>query len=71
MITTSAVRESAGGRAPAQAPTDLRAGVEDNLRTLEIEQLGIVNLRRMRAAELSPGTQPVPLADQLAELRAQ
>ena len=42
-----AVRDEAGGWQAAQTPADLRAGVEDNLRTLGIEQLGAVNLRRL------------------------
>ena len=34
-----AVRDDAGGWHPAQTPAELRAGVEDNLRTLGVEQL--------------------------------
>ncbi len=44
--------------------------MEDNLRTLDVEQLGAVNLRRMPDDELPAGTQPVPLEDQLAEMVA-
>ena len=65
-----AARDTQGGWLPAQKPTDLRAGVEDNLRSLDVEQLGIVNLRRMDPAELPAGVQPVPLVDQLAEMIA-
>jgi aryl-alcohol dehydrogenase-like predicted oxidoreductase len=64
-----AVRDATGGWLPAQAPADLRAGVEDNLRTLGVGQLGAVNLRRMPADEL-PHEQRVPLADQLGEMVA-
>jgi aryl-alcohol dehydrogenase-like predicted oxidoreductase len=38
-------RDDAGGWLPAQSPTDLRAGVEENLRTLRIERIDLVNLR--------------------------
>src|SRR3954447_2780728 len=40
-------RNDAGGWIPAQRPAELRAGVEDNLRALGVEQLGAVNLRLM------------------------
>ncbi|MGH9018672.1 MAG: aldo/keto reductase, partial [Acidimicrobiales bacterium] len=46
---------------PAQRPDELRAGVEDNLRTLGLEQIPVVNLRRL------PGSE-VPLAEQLAAM---
>ena len=65
-----AARDTQGGWLPAQKPADLRTGVEDNLRSLDVEQLGIVNLRRMDHAELPAGVQPVPLVDQLAEMIA-
>ncbi len=38
-------RDDAGGWLPAQEPDELRAGVEDNLRTLDIDRLAAVNLR--------------------------
>jgi aryl-alcohol dehydrogenase-like predicted oxidoreductase len=38
-------RDGAGGWLPAQSPTELRAGVEDNLRTLQLERIDLVNLR--------------------------
>jgi aryl-alcohol dehydrogenase-like predicted oxidoreductase len=38
-------RDDAGGWLPAQSPAELRAGVEDNLRTLELERIDLVNLR--------------------------
>src|ERR1700730_5461266 len=40
-----AERDGQGGWIPAQRPEQLRAGVEANLRSLEIEQLDVVNLR--------------------------
>ena len=61
-----AVRDEAGGWHPAQTPAELRAGVEDNLRTLGVEQLGAVNLRRTEHEMADE--QRVPLADQLAEM---
>jgi pyridoxine 4-dehydrogenase len=65
-----AVRDEHGGWLPAQEPAELRSGVEDNLRTLRVERLGAVNLRRMPDGELPNGTPPVPLEDQLAEMVA-
>ena len=38
-------RDDAGGWLPAQSPADLRVGVEDNLRTLQLERIDLVNLR--------------------------
>jgi len=38
-------RDDAGGWLPAQSPSQLRAGVEDNLRTLGLERIDLVNLR--------------------------
>ncbi len=38
-------RDEAGGWLPAQSPAELRAGVEDNLRTLALERIDLVNLR--------------------------
>jgi aryl-alcohol dehydrogenase-like predicted oxidoreductase len=63
-----AVRDERGGWPPAQRPDQLRQGVEDNLRSLRVEQLGAVNLRLLTAAELPDGVEPVPLEDQLAEM---
>ena len=65
-----AERDDHGGWVPAQAPAQLRAGVEENLRTLGVEQLGAVNLRRMPDDELPDGVRPVALEDQLAEMVA-
>ena len=41
-----AARDSVGAWLPAQRPEELRAGVEANLRSLELEQIPVVNLRR-------------------------
>jgi pyridoxine 4-dehydrogenase len=38
-------RDDAGGWLPAQSAAELRAGVEDNLRTLRVERMDLVNLR--------------------------
>ena len=38
-------RDGAGAWLPAQSPAELRAGVEDNLRTLRLERIDLVNLR--------------------------
>ena len=38
-------RDDAGGWLPALSPAELRAGVEDNLRTLQVERMDLVNLR--------------------------
>ena len=64
-----AVRDDRGGWLPAQKPAELRAGVEDNLTTLGVEQLGAVNIRRMDEHEL-PADQAIALEDQLAEMIA-
>ena len=38
-------RDDKGAWLPAQSPTELRAGVEDNLRSLRVERMDLVNLR--------------------------
>ncbi|MCW2499703.1 MAG: oxidoreductase [Frankiales bacterium] len=43
-------RDDKGGWLPWNTPAALREGIEDNLRTLGVEQLGAVNLRLMDAA---------------------
>ncbi len=58
--------------AAAQRPADLRAAVEEDLSQLGLDQIPVVNLRRM---DLGPGVQPegdqvVDLDDQLAEMIA-
>lgn len=51
---------------PAQRPEQLRAGVEANLRSLAVERLDVVNLRRMDGE--SPDEPLVDLDSQLAEM---
>jgi aryl-alcohol dehydrogenase-like predicted oxidoreductase len=57
-------RDEAGGWLPAQSPQELRDGVEANLRSLRVERLDLVNLRRLDEGE-GPA---VPLAEQLGAL---
>ena len=40
-------RDERGAWLPAQSPAELRAGVEDNLRSLRVERMDLVNLRLM------------------------
>ena len=58
-----------GGLVPAQRPAQLRAGVENDLRSLGTERIGVVNLR---LDELGHHNQPgrVALDDQLAAMTA-
>lgn len=64
-------RDHLGGWIPAQQPEQLRASVEANLRTLDVEQVDVVNLR---VADVPADGTPVPreqqanLDDQLAEM---
>ena len=57
-------RDGEGNWLPAQSPAELRAGVEANLRSLEVERMDLVNLRRMD----EHGSSDVPLAEQLGVL---
>jgi aryl-alcohol dehydrogenase-like predicted oxidoreductase len=57
-------RDEAGAWLPAQTPAELRAAVEENLRTLGVERMDLVNLRRMD----DHGVSDVPLAEQLGAL---
>ncbi|WP_375485600.1 aldo/keto reductase [uncultured Jatrophihabitans sp.] len=67
-----AERRPGDGLVPAQRPTELRAQVEANLRTLGADRLAAVNLRRMdaRPGIVADGDQLVDLDSQLAELVA-
>lgn len=65
-----ALRDDAGAWIPAQRPEQLRAAVEDNLRTLATDRLGAVNLRILDHPDALPADQQVALADQLAEMVA-
>jgi pyridoxine 4-dehydrogenase len=55
-------RDERGAWLPAQRPDELRAGVEDNLRTLGLDQVPVVNLRRIDG--------PVTLDEQLDAMTA-
>jgi pyridoxine 4-dehydrogenase len=57
-------RDETGAWLPAQRPGELRAGVEDNLRSLAVERIDMVNLRLLDG----DGAPPVPLAEQLGAL---
>ncbi len=57
-------RDDSGGWLPAQTPEELRDGVEDNLRSLRVERLDLVNLRLMDEA----GGPDVPMPEQLGML---
>jgi pyridoxine 4-dehydrogenase len=52
---------------PAATPAELRASVHDNLRSLGLERLGLVNLRLIGAADGAPDP-GVPLAEMLGAL---
>jgi pyridoxine 4-dehydrogenase len=66
-----AERDRQGRWIPAQRPHELRAGVEANLRSLEVERIDVVNLRLL-GAERDPGDRAmrVDLDSQLAEMIA-
>lgn len=57
---------------PAQRPEQLRASVEDNLTTLGLDRIPVVNLRRLDAGPglRAEGDQVVDLDDQLAVMTA-
>jgi aryl-alcohol dehydrogenase-like predicted oxidoreductase len=57
-------RDDQGAWLPAQRPDELRAGVEDNLRSLRVERMDLVNLRLMDGDD----TPEVALAEQLGAL---
>lgn len=64
-------RDASGAWLPAQKPAELRADVEANLRSLGVDHLTAVNLRRMdEHAAAAEGADDVPLEDQVAELAA-
>ena len=66
-----AERDRQGRWISAQRPHELRAGVEANLRSLEVERIDVVNLRLL-GAERDPGDRAmsVDLDSQLAEMIA-
>lgn len=63
-------RDDTGAWLPAQRPEELRQGVEDNLRALDVDALGAVNLRVLEAGHGLPPDQQVAYDDQLAEMAA-
>ena len=64
-------RDHEGNWTPAQRPDQLRAGVEANLRSLAVDQLGVVNLRLLDVGhEEGTGSPSVDLDSQLAEMIA-
>jgi pyridoxine 4-dehydrogenase len=52
-----AARNEEGHWLPAQRPAELRAGIEANLATLQLEQIPVVNLRRHPESEVPFGEQ--------------
>ncbi len=56
-------RDQGGGWLAAQSPAELRAGVEDNLRSLRVERMDLVNLRL-----IGHGASGELLAEQLGTL---
>ncbi|SEO64947.1 aldo/keto reductase [Amycolatopsis saalfeldensis] len=75
VVTKVGADPNPGGRVPlrmAQRPEQLRASVEDNLRSLGVDRLAVVNLRRLDSGPgLRPeGDQMVDLDAQLAEMTA-
>ncbi|MBK6016295.1 aldo/keto reductase [Streptomyces sp. MBT53] len=75
VVTKVGADPNPGGTLPlrlAQRPEQLRASVEDNLRSLGLDQLPVVNLRRLDSGPgLRPeGDQVVDLDDQLAVMTA-
>jgi len=57
-------RDAAGGIFPAQRPEELREGVEDNLRSVRVERLALVNLRLVGNGSGAS----IPLEEQLGAL---
>jgi hypothetical protein len=73
LVSKAGAEEDAQGKLrPAQRPEQLRAGVEANLRSLGVGQVGVVNLRRLDGPPgiRAEGDQLVDLDSQLAEMAA-
>jgi pyridoxine 4-dehydrogenase len=73
LVSKVGAEDDAQGRlGAAQRPEQLRAGVEANLRSLGVDRVDVVNLRRMDGPPgiLAEGDQIVDLDSQLAELAA-
>jgi pyridoxine 4-dehydrogenase len=65
-----AIRDEQGGWPPAREPEDLRRSVDENLETLGLEVLDLVNLRLGNAAGPQPGSLAEPF-ETLVELQRQ
>jgi aryl-alcohol dehydrogenase-like predicted oxidoreductase len=63
-------RDAQGAWLPALTPSELRAGVEANLRSLRVERLDLVNLRVM-GEHGAPGVPEPEQLGELADLRAE
>jgi aryl-alcohol dehydrogenase-like predicted oxidoreductase len=73
LVSKVGAEEDAEGRLrPAQRPEELRAGVEANLRSLGVDRVDVVNLRRLDGPPgiQAEGNQLVDLDVQLAEMAA-
>ena len=72
LVSKVGAEHAAAGLVPAQQPEQLRASVEANLLSLDVERLPVVNLRRLdeRPGLVATGDQLVDLDAQLAELTA-
>jgi aryl-alcohol dehydrogenase-like predicted oxidoreductase len=75
VVSKVGARKNPGGPLPirpAQQPAELRAAVEDNLRTLGRDRIDVVNLRRLDVGPgiTATGDQVVDLDDQLAVMTA-
>jgi aryl-alcohol dehydrogenase-like predicted oxidoreductase len=75
VVTKIGLRPDPGGPIPmrsAQRPEELRAAVEDNLRSLGLDRIPVVNLRRLDGTSRlrAEGDQVVDIEDQLAEMTA-
>lgn len=75
VVSKVGVTPNPGGRIPlrpAQRPEELRASVDDNLTSLGLDQIPVVNLRRLDVGPgvRAEGDQVVDLDDQLAEMTA-
>src|SRR5450432_378586 len=65
LVTKVGARRDGAGRVlPAQRPSELREGVEANLRSLRVERLDLVNLRLLEARHDTA----IPLEEQLSTL---
>jgi aryl-alcohol dehydrogenase-like predicted oxidoreductase len=72
LVSKVGAEEDESGLHPTQRPEQLREGVEANLRSLGVERVDVVNLRRLDAPPgiQAQGDQRVDLESQLAELTA-